>query len=185
MQWGMIPRFHRAVSDKTALSKDCLGFEMSISCPLGPRGGRQSGHPGWSRACHSLELSLVSGGLCRSARPFFDCAPNRPFGQVTTGARGHRPQKDEGVAVIATTPWVTGRARGGEMGGRLFCQRARRPFVPGVPRPAGQSRPACGPPKQEATGRLTATVVDRCHALLGWSCRRVMRAIGQRVTAVG
>ena len=39
-------------------------------------------------------------------------------------------RKGEGAAILDCAPWITGRARGGEMGGRLFPQRARRPFVP-------------------------------------------------------
>jgi hypothetical protein len=51
---------------------------------------------------------------------------------VPTGAGKltRAPAEKARAQPFSTAPWITGRARGGEMGGRLFPQRARRPFVP-------------------------------------------------------
>src|SRR5262245_17671136 len=62
MRWGMIPRFHRAVSDKTAPSEDAWGLEVSVSSPLCPRSSRQSRHAGRSESCQypTSPLSTLS-----------------------------------------------------------------------------------------------------------------------------
>src|SRR5262249_34384093 len=77
----MIPRFHRAVSDKTAASEDAWGskpegFEVSNRVRFAPRSGRQSGHAGWSRSCHQPTsepaVPLLAGstrGLNRLSHP--------------------------------------------------------------------------------------------------------------------
>src|SRR2546421_11364933 len=61
---------------------------------------------------------------------------------VPIGARKLRraPAEKARAQPFSTAPWITGRARGGEMGGRLFPQRARRPFVPNKGDEARQCR---------------------------------------------
>src|SRR5438874_13620989 len=61
---------------------------------------------------------------------------------VPTGARKltRAPAEKARAQPFSTAPWITGRARGGERGGRLFPQRARRPFVPNKGDEARQCR---------------------------------------------
>jgi hypothetical protein len=48
-------------------------------------------------------------------------------------------EKGEGAAILLTAPWITDRARGREMGGRLLLQRGGHPGVP-AGRPAEAKR---------------------------------------------
>jgi hypothetical protein len=53
------------------------------------------------------------------------------------------------------------------MGGRLFSQRARRPFVPGVPRPPTNIVHSLWTAEAKRLQEDSRLPLDRCHALLG------------------